>query len=283
MAIKLITDTSSDLTQEQAEQLGIKIIPLLVYVDDVEYKDNQGISTQEVIDAMLKDKKVYTGQIPQATLFELFEELSKTKDSYIFLPISSKISGTYATAVSLLNIFKEEHPDFDMTIVDSGCISMGLGLLMMDLAKAVKEGKSKEEIIDFANEKSKKIDHIFTVDKLDWLLKGGRVTKAEAFVGNLLNIKPIIKIEDGGLVPFDKERGNKKKIQKIKNYIKENAANLSDKTVAITHAANMKEAEIIADFLKEDLNVENIIINDLGSVITSHCGPGLIAVFFEKK
>ncbi len=283
MAIKIITDSSSDLTTEQANKYGIRVLPLLVYVDDVEYRDNIDISADQLMEAMLNGKKTHTGQIPPAELFELYEELAETNDSYLYFPISSELSGSYATTVSTLAQFKEDHPNFQMTVIDTRCVSQGLGQMLIELSELIKTGISEQKALDYIEKRRKNIEHIFTVDKLDWLLAGGRVSKSQAVVGNLLNIKPILHIEDGKLIPFDKARGNKKKLQAIKNYIETKAINLEGKIVPITHANNLKEAELIKDYLIEEHKVKEVIIADLGSVIAAHCGPGLLCVFFEGK
>ncbi|PID82833.1 MAG: fatty acid-binding protein DegV [Clostridiales bacterium] len=278
MAIKLIADSSCDLPRELAEKYNIEILPLLVYVNDKEYKDNIDISNDEIINSMLEQKKVHTGQYPPSSFLELYNRLSKTDDSYIYVPISSKLSGTYATAVSSLKLFKEENVDFDFTIIDAKLISMGIGLLLIEMAKMIEKGASKEELIEFTNKTE--INHIFAVDKLDWLLQGGRISKTSAVMGNLLNIKPILTVENGNLIPLDKTRGNKKKIQKIKELIDSKIAEKEKKTFAITHARNIEDAKVIEEYLKENYTPKEIIITDLGAVITAHTGPGLIAVFF---
>ncbi len=282
MAIKILTDSSSDLSPEMIGNLNIEVIPMLVYVDDVEFEDEITITSSEIAQAMLDGKNVHTAQTPLYEYQERFEKLDP-EDTLLCIPISSGISGSYQVAVQAANLVKEERPELDIRVLDAKTISLALGIVLLQAGQMIEDGKSADEIENFIIEEGKYMRHVFTVPNLTWLLKGGRVSKTSAKMGTLLDIKPILHVEDGKLVVFDKVRGQKHRLNKMKEYIKNNADDLKVKNVGITHVENEEEAQKLADFLKENFEPKEVIVKNIGAVITSHCGPGLLCVFFRSN
>lgn len=281
MAIKILTDSSSDLSKEMVEGYPIDIIPLIVTVDDEEFEDEITITSTEIANAMLDGKSVKTAQVPMHKFQDYFSQVDEN-DTLICIPISSGLSGTYQTAVQTAEMVKEERPGLDIRVIDAKCISLGLGFLVLSAAGKVLKGLSADEIEAQIIEEAAYSKHLFTVPELKWLLKGGRISKTSARMGTLLDIKPILHVLDGKLVAFDKVRGKKHRFNRLTEYILKNSKSLEGQTVGICHVLNDEEAIKMANFLTENLKPNQIIIKDIGAVIASHTGPGLLAIFFSS-
>ncbi|MDO4772443.1 MAG: DegV family protein [Bacillota bacterium] len=281
MAIRILTDSSSDLSKEMIEGYPIDIIPLIVTVDEEEFEDEITITSTEIANAMLDGKSVKTAQVPMHKFQDYFSQVDEN-DTLICIPISSGLSGTYQTAVQTAEMVKEERPGLDIRVIDAKCISLGLGFVVLSAARKVLEGLSADEIESQIIEEAAYSKHLFTVPELKWLLKGGRISKTSARMGTLLDIKPILHVLDGKLVAFDKVRGKKHRFSRLTDYIMKNTKSLAGQTVGICHVLNDDEAAKMADFLNENLKPDRIIIKDIGAVIASHTGPGLLAIFFSS-
>ena len=210
MTIKLFADSASDLPLSFFEENGVQLIPLQVHIDHDEYKDLLTIQPKQVYDEIRSGKMPKTSQASPKTFEEIFTELAKSGESGMYIALSSELSGTYQTAVMVHEQVKEDYPHLDLTIIDSKCVSLGLGLLILSAAELNKSGASKETIIHDIEFRCTHMEHLFTVEDLDFLAKGGRLSKASAFLGGLLNIKPLLHVENGKLVPLEKIRGKKK-------------------------------------------------------------------------
>ncbi len=282
MAIKILTDSSSDLSPEMIENYNIEVIPILAYVDDEEFEDEITITSPEIAQAMIDGKKVRTAQVPMYKYQEKFESLDPN-DSLLCIPISSGISGSYQVALQTANMVKEERPELDIRVLDAKVTSLGMGIILLQAGEMINNGANADEVEQFILEESDYMKHIFTVPNLKWLLEGGRVSKTSAKMGTLLDIKPILHIVDGKLIPYDKVRGQKHRFNKMTEYIKNNAGSLKGQTVGITHVTNLEEAERMAAYLKEHMEAEKVIMKDIGAVIATHTGPGLLCVFFKGE
>lgn len=283
MALKIITDSASDLPQELASRLGIEILPILVYLNGEEHLDSVTIKPDDLYHAMLKGAEVKTAQIPLNHFIEHFEKFAQTGDEYIYLAFSSNLSGTYQTSVLAYETVKASFPNFNMTIVDTKCVSLGLGVIVAEVAEMVQQGETFEVVMEKINRDIVHMKHVFSVDDLNYLLKGGRVSKSQAVFGNLLNIKPILKVEDGFLVPFDKAKGKKKMLSKIYDFISENGKNLDRQTVGIAHTLNSETANEVKAHFETVYGTGKFIINALGCAVGAHCGPGMITIFFKDE
>lgn len=150
-------------------------------------------------------------------------------------------------------------------------------------ARLAKEGKSKEEIMDDAQKRALHMEHIFTVDDLEYLKRGGRVSKTAAFVGTLLNIKPILHVEDGKLIPLEKMRGTKKLLGRMVELMEERGDNFENQVIGISHGDDLERAEALAKMIKDKFGVKEVVIEYVGSAIGRHSGPGTLALFFLNK
>jgi DegV family protein with EDD domain len=280
MTIKILSDSASDLPLQFYKENDVTVLPLGVHLDGENYEDLLTINPVEVYTAMRNGKAPKTSQVPPNLFKEVFTELAKEGQSAVYIAFSSELSGTYQTAVMIRTEVQEEYPDFDLTIIDSKCASLGVGLAVMAATKLAQQGASKDEIIETATYYCTHMEHIFTVDDLEYLARGGRISKASAFVGGLLNIKPLLHMEDGKLVPLEKIRGKKKVTKRIIELMEERGKDLANQQIAISHGDVEETAIEIKELIQEKFGCKSVFINTVGATVGSHSGPGTIAIFF---
>jgi len=285
MAIKILSDSGCDLPKEIIEEYDIDILPIIVIKDDKEYLDGVTIQPKEVYDGMRKGDIFKTAQIPLNAFTDKFLEYAKNGDSVIYLAFSSGLSGTYQTSLLAKESILDQYPDFDLEILDTKAASGGFGLIVYHIAKMAKEGRTKEEILKAAKFYIENIEHIFTVDDIEYLFRGGRVTRTQAFLGGLLNIKPVLTVIDGKLVPLEKVRGKNKVYKTMLNFMREKAkeANLKDQLICITHGDDLDGAMKLKEMIQKEFGCESFLMNMVGAAIGAHSGPGTLTIFFFKR
>ena len=282
MAIKIVTDTGCDLPMEIIHKYDIDILPIVVIKGETEYLDQITISPVEVYNGMREGVVYKTAQITPMSFQRKFEEYGKNNDSVIYIAFSSGLSGTYQTSLFVKETVKEQYQDVDITIVDTKAASLGFGLIVLEAAKLAKDGASKDEILKRIDYYKDNLELIFTVDDLEYLFRGGRVSKTAALVGGLLNIKPVLEVIDGKLVPIDKLRGRNKVFKKMIEIMGERGKNSDFKTqiIGISHGDDIEGANKLKNMIEESFGAETFLINTIGASIGAHVGPGSIALFF---
>ncbi|NLX61327.1 MAG: DegV family protein [Tissierellia bacterium] len=286
MSLKILTDSGCDLPEEIIKEYNIYVFPILVIDDNEEYLDGVTIKPKTLYDNMREGKHYRTSQIPPNAFEKKFEEIAKNGESAIYIAFSSGLSATYQSAVLTRDSLKEKYPDLDLTIVDSKAASLGFGLIVYKAAQMAKEGRSKEEILSMLDFYIENMDHVFTVDELEYLFRGGRVTRTQAFVGGLLNIKPILDVtEEGKLRPIEKVRGKGKVLKRMLELMDERAkeADLSKQVIGISHGDDMDKVMKLKKMIEEKYGVKDFVINHIGCAIGAHVGPGTLALFFMKR
>ncbi|MDE3838186.1 fatty acid-binding protein DegV [Bacillus methanolicus] len=283
MSVKILADSACDLPLEFYNEHQTALIPLKVHLDGQEYEDLKTIEPKTVYDAIREGKIPKTSQASPHGLEELFTKMAEANEDGIYIAFSSELSGTYQTAVMVLEQVKERYPDFNLTIVDSKCASLGLGLVVKEAALLANNGVAKEKILEDIRFRCEHMEHLFTVDDLEYLAKGGRVSKASAFLGGLLNIKPLLNVEDGKLIPIEKLRGKKKLLRRIIELMKERGTDLNSQVIGISHADDEATAQEMKNMIEQEFNPKHIEITSIGAAIGSHTGPGAIAVFFLNQ
>ncbi|MCU4667349.1 DegV family protein [Bacillus paralicheniformis] len=281
MNVHLLADSAADLPKSFYDEHHISFIPLKVLLDEKEYDDLLTIQPLDVYEAMREGKAPKTSQPSMMRFKNAFSELAGKPALYI--AFSSELSGTYQTAVMAANEVKEEFPDFDLRIIDSKCASLGYGLAVKHALKLATNGNTIQEIESSVKDFCEHLEHIFTVDDLTYLARGGRISKASAFVGGLLNIKPLLHVEDGKLVPLEKIRGKKKLLKRMIELMKERSVDLSGQTVGISHGDDEETAEEVKRMIEAEFQPGEIVVNMVGSAVGAHSGPGTLAVFFPGK
>lgn len=278
--IQLITDSGCDLPLNFLDNHNITLIPLKVHLGEDEFEDLVTIEPKTVYDAMRNGASPKTSQASPNTMQEIFTELAQAKQPAIYFAFSSELSGTYSTVCMIRDQVREKYPDLDLTIIDTKCASLGMGLVVKHAAELLKNGADKETIVAECEFMARHMEHLFTVDKLDYLQRGGRISKTSAVVGGLLNIKPLLNVEDGKLVPLEKIRGDKKLMKRMLELIGERGVDLENQVIGISHADSEEVALKYKELLAEKYGCKHFMINTIGAAIGAHAGPGTIAIFF---
>ncbi|HLT56186.1 MAG TPA: DegV family protein [Bacillota bacterium] len=285
MPVKILADSACDLTEKYVKQYDLEIVPLTVHLDGKEYEDGKGIEPKVVYDAMREGKAPTTSQVSPQTFKSIFTSYAETNQPLLYIAFSSQLSGTYQTAKMMEQEVKEEYPDAQIHVFDSKCASIGYGLVVLQAAKLAQSGASMEELIDEVQYQAKHMEHIFTVDDLEYLYRGGRVSKSAAFVGSLLKIKPLLNVEDGKLIPIEKIRGRKRVLGRMLEVMEERGKDFQQQMIGISHGDDEERAKQLAQMIQDKFGVkeDQIIIEMVGAVIGAHAGPGTIALFFSNN
>jgi DegV family protein with EDD domain len=279
--------STADLSKEHLESRNISYICFHYFMDGKEHLDDLGQSMpfDKFYQAMVDGADTKTSQINIQEYFEYFETFLKEGKDVLHISLSSGISGTSRSAKAAADIATEKYPERKIFVVDSLAASSGFGLLIDRLADIRDEGASIEELRDWAEEHKSEMHHWFFSSDLTFFIKGGRVSKTAGFVGGLLGICPLLNVDfEGRLIPRAKIRSKKKVIREIVERMKENAKDgleYADKCY-ISHSACYEDAQAVADLVKQTFpNIKgDVLINNIGTTIGSHTGPGTVALFF---
>lgn len=284
--IKLITDTGSDITRQVAEPLDLLVLPFGVNLDGKQYDEYNDLSIQQFYDLIRNTKSApKTAQITPHGYYEVFQLCLQSYETVIYVSLSSTLSKTYESALMARNMILEENPDADLVVIDSKSATFAYGVPVILTAQKIQSGASRDAVVAFLENILKKIDIFFSFDTLTYMKAGGRISSTKLMLGTLLDIKPILHIEDGMLVQFDKVRGSKNVIPKLVQVISEKTqGNLDDYTFLFLHSDNKEKAkELRAAFYEGQEIPEGADIAEIGPIIGSHGGPGILAIVFFKK
>ena len=281
---RIITDSSCDMTQEMADALELEIVPLYVHYRGKEYPnylDGRALDTAEFYQGLRSGEMTSTAAVNPAQWKEAARPVLDAGQDVLILAFSSGLSTTFNAAFMAAQELLEEYPQRKIYVVDTLCASLGQGLLCYHVAKRRQEGATIEEARDYAEANKLHLCHWFTVDDLMFLKRGGRISGATAVMGSLLQIKPVMHVDnDGHLVPVSKARGRKASIQAMAAKVGETAFDPAKQTMFISHGDCLQDAEYLAELLKQQYHVPEVAINYVGPVIGSHSGPGTLALFF---
>ena len=281
---KIITDSTTDLSPSMVDALDLHVIPMHFTVDGCDYlntPDEKQLSSHDFYELLRSGKSSTTAQI-NGEVFkdELRPYLSQGLD-VIYLGFSSGLSSTFNSARLAAEELAEEFPDRKVLTVDTLSASMGEGLLVWHAVQQKRAGLDIDALAAWVEENRLHLAHWFTVDDLNHLKRGGRVSGAAALVGTMLNIKPVLHVDDEGhLIPVNKVRGRRNSLEELVNHMKETAVDPASQTVFISHGDAPQDAEYVAKLVRERLGVTQIFINPIGPVVGTHSGPGTVALFF---
>ena len=281
----IATSSTSDLPRTWLDQHSIPFIPYSFTVNDEVQEDDCREESRAAMYAKMRDGALLkTSMINEFTYSEFFRKLLDTGKNVIFLDMSREMSASYQNSMSAAEAVRPLYPDQELYIMDTRCISGGLGTLVVNMVRRMEDGESYREVIAWGEENKLRIAHRFTVDDLKYLKMGGRVSNASALVGSLLGIKPVLYVPDRGTLDVVKKaRGRKAALKSIRDGIL-NDFSKSDPAgteVHILHADCRADAEYIRDEIKSAYpQVGEITITQLGVVIGAHCGPGLLTVLY---
>ena len=279
----ITTDNNSDLPEKYFKDHGVGCMYLSYSMDGKNYTHENFLPEHEFYEAMRNGSMPTTAQVNPENAKTLLEPYLKEGKDILHLAFSSGLSGTYNSSRIAAEELMEEYPDRRIIVVDSLSASLGQGLLVW-LAQQKKElGQTLEDVADWVEKNKLKMVHLFTVDDLNHLYRGGRVSRTTAIVGSMLNIKPVLHVDnEGKLTAIGKVRGRKKALQELVKLMDEKIGSFGADcdTIFISHGDCEQDAQYVAAKVKEKYNIKNIIINQVGATIGAHSGPGTMALFF---
>lgn len=277
----ITADSTVDLPKAFLEEKQVPVVSLSYIIDGATYKDGEGLTSKEFYDKIREGAMPTTSQVNPEQARALFEPILKGGTDILHIAFTSGLSGTYNSCRIAAEELSEEYPDRKIVVVDSLCAASGGGMLLYKAIELKEQGKSFDEIVTWVEENKLHVCHDVTVDDLFHLHRGGRVSKASAVVGTIIKIKPIIHVNDEGkLIVIGKERGRRKALQTLVERMEEKSQGFENDIVMITHGDALEDAEYVKGLIQDKFGITNIMINPLGTVIGSHTGPGVIALFY---
>lgn len=280
----LITDSSADLSQEMVQELGVTVLPLSFTIQGKTYRnypDNREMDLPLFYDMLRAGELATTSAVNVAEYTQAVEPILQEGKDVLILAFSSGLSSTYQASVLAAGELREKYPDRKIYTVDTLCASLGQGLLVYLAAQEQRKGKSIEEVRDWTEETKLHLCHQFTVDDLHFLKRGGRISATTAVVGSMLQIKPVLHVDnEGHLINVGKARGRQASLKALVDKMEKTVTEEGRKTVFISHGDCRKDAVTVADMVRERFGTQDIRINFVGPVIGAHSGPGTLALFY---
>ncbi len=277
----ILTDSSADLTKEILADADLSAVQLDVLIEGETSLPNCDVDIKGLYDKMRNKKSATTSAASIDKFTIAMDKLLADGFDVLYIGFSSGLSGTYNAGFVAAQELSEKYPDRKIYTVDTLAASLGEGLLVYLAVQKKNSGASIEEVRDYIEENKLHMCHWFTVDDLVYLKRGGRVSATTAIVGNMLNIKPVMHMDNAGkLINVTKARGRKASIDALLERMKQTAINPSEQTVFISHGDCIEDAEYLAERIKAELGVKDIRIGYVGAVIGAHSGPGTLALFF---
>ena len=280
----IMTDSCCDMTAALAEELELSVLPLSLHMGDAVYRnwlDGREIGFQEFYAKIRSGQLATTSAVSVGEFAAEMRKILSAGKNILCISFSSALSATYQSAAIAAADLAEGFPDRKVLVVDSLCASLGQGLLVYLCAQERRKGRSLEEVHTFAEETKGKVCHWFTVDDLNHLKRGGRISAATALFGTMLSIKPVMHVDDGGhLVPVSKARGRKSSLLALVDQMEATAIDPASQTVFISHGDCEGDALFVAGEITRRFGTRDIRLNYVGPVIGNHSGPGTLALFF---
>ncbi len=284
---RIVTDSTTDLTPELIQELDVQVIPLCYMMGGKTYHNIPGggeMTDKEFYAKLRAGSMSTTTQVNSEEFLHVFTPLLEAGQDVLYIAFSSGLSGTYQSAVLAREELKQRFPDRRLEVFDSLCASMGEGLLVYHAAKLRQAGKSLDEVLAWLKENVLNLCHWFTVDDLNHLKRGGRVSTATALVGTMLGIKPVLHVDDEGhLIPVSKVRGRKQSLDALVRRMEDTVLDPGNQMVFISHGDCLEDAQYVERQIREKLGVQQVKLGFIGPVIGAHSGPGTVALFFLGK
>lgn len=280
----ILTDSSADLDAEIIARMGVEVLPLSFIFGESTYQDHpdhRDMEPHQFYERLRQGEVATTSAVNVSQYTDALEPLLQAGKDVLILAFSSGLSTTYNSSVIAAEDMREKFPDRKICTVDTLCASVGQGLLVWLAAKEQQQGKSIEEVRDWVEAHKRNICHQFTVDDLHFLKRGGRISATTAVVGSMLQIKPVLHVDDEGrLVNVAKARGRQSAIKALVDKMAKNAIDPAAYTAFISHGDCPEDAQALAQMVKERLGVQDVYINYVGPVIGAHTGPGVLALCY---
>ena len=280
----ILTDSSADLSDSMARQLDVQVLPLSFTLEGHtyhDYPDNREMDPHLFYERLRKGDVATTSAVNVSQYTDALEPLLQAGRDVLILAFSSGLSTTCASSLIAVEELRAKYPERKLYTVDTLCASLGQGLLVWYAAQERARGRSIEEVRDWAEEHKLNLCHQFTVDDLHFLKRGGRISAATAVVGSMLQIKPVLHVDnEGHLINIGKARGRSASLKALVDRMEQTAVKSDDLTVFISHGDCLDDARLVADMVKERFGVKDVYLNYVGPVIGAHTGPGILALFY---
>ncbi|SFK16195.1 EDD domain protein, DegV family [Marinilactibacillus piezotolerans] len=282
--IKIVIDSGIDQNDFMKKEYEYEFLPLSVIIKDKDYLDQKEISLKQVHEYMKQGILPKTSQISPQSLLDILNDCRSRNEDVIYISIYSQISGTFQVAHSLISEYKTNHPEMKVEVIDSLGGAGGGALLAIQALEMVKNGLSFETIVEQTRKNAKHIKYNFTLNNLNWLVKGGRVSKVAGAAGTALNIKPYLTVDHTGIIVKKLVRGQERIYKKIIKDVTDGVGTFDDQLITISHVNDLESAQKLENMVKTALPRVTTQILDLGAVLAAHLGIGGIGVFyFDEK
>ncbi len=278
-----MTDSCCDLSGSYAQEHGLIILPLSYSFQGTQHPDDHGISIPfaQFYNALSAGESSTTSQLNAEDFMSAWVPYLKDGKDVLYIAFSSALSGTCNSAYLAQRQLAEEYPDRRILVVDSLCASLGLGLLVDYARKQWQSGTDIAQIAAWVEENKLNVCHWFTVSDLNHLRRGGRVSGASAFLGTILDIKPILHVDDEGrLIPQEKVKGRKKSLRALLDHMAQTVVAPAEQPIFISHGHCIEDATFLAELIRERFGCNDITLGHIGPVVGSHSGPGTVALFY---
>ena len=281
---RLLTGSTADLPGSYYTEHELLVLPYPYTVGDQAYVDDpqQPCDMEAFYQSMRDGGMPTTSNVNQAAILAAVQPVFEAGQDVVYITFTSGLTSTYQNAVMVQEYLKETHPDRTLYLVDSRCASIGQGVLVKQAVAWKEAGMPAQELCEKLDELKFRIHHFITVNDLDHLYRGGRISKTSATVGKLISVKPILVINhEGQIVPYEKVNGRRKSIKRLFEKVRDLSVNIREQGVIhIVHGGCRKEAEKLAQMIREQLGVKHTAISYIGPVIGAHTGPDVLAVVF---
>ncbi len=284
MAFCIITDSASDVPESVIKEYELHVIPTPVTIEGTDYFDGDTIFPDQFYEIQASGKEIKTYHVSQFMFEEHFRPFAERGDEVLYMCFSTGIAGTFNAATLAYEEIREEYPEFMLTIIDTKCASVGYGLVVERLLRMQKNNAPKELIIEAAHFFCEHMEHAVTVMELNYLFKGGRLTRTSFLAGTVLDIKPIIIVdENGSLKAVEKVRGWKKAQKRILDMVGEKGADLENQVVGVCYGMDKEAYDYIKEQLVERYHVKGLLEGRVGCAIGAHTGPGILGIVFLNE
>jgi DegV family protein with EDD domain len=277
----------SDLPLEYVNKHGLEVVPLSVMIDGEDYTLAADPTAPGCIESSLFYQRLRSGAVAKSAqasadkVVEMMRPYLTAGQDVLYLAFSSGLSGTCESGMVARDILTEEFPERKVVVVDTLCASLGEGLMVSLAVEKMEAGATLEEVAAFVEEMKLKIHHWYTVDDLNFLRRGGRVSGAQAFLGTMLSIKPVLNVDDAGrLIPKEKQQGRRRALKALVDHLKDNCLDPRKYPIMLSHGDALADAMQVDAMIREQWGVGIQIVNLINPVIGCHSGPGTIALFF---
>lgn len=281
---RIVTDSSANLTDELIDKYDIGIASLVFYSGNKEFTSYvKGVKTdlKQFYDMLRKKDALITSCVNEATFIEVFEPTLQEGLDILYIGFSSALSATYISGEKAAAALRKKYPERKIITVNTLGASLGEGLLVLYAARMKEAGASMKEVQNWLEQNRLKLCHYFTVDDLFFLFRGGRVKKTSYLIANLVNIKPIMHMDDyGRLIPIGKVMGRKKSLNTIAEMVIRDIVDPEDQTICVSHGDCIEDVEYLKEKIEEKIKVKEWVINYVDPVVGAHSGPGTVAIFF---